>query len=175
MTASVLAWILVALLLFWSVGAYNRLVRLRAEVNAAFAALDAPLQQQARLAAAVVEDPADEQAPVVRPIEAASTQLMLSLAAARAKPLAGEDIVALRSAWLVLAEAWERAAREDAHDLAGPQIPEGVLHTYQTLGQQAEVAAFGFNGAVERYNTAIAQFPASLLARLFGFKAGGTL
>lgn len=175
MTASVLAWILVAVLLFWSVGAYNRLVRLRAEVNAAFATLDAPLQQQARLAAAVVADPAEEQAPFVRPIEAASSQLMLALAAARAKPLAGEDIAALREAWRALAQAWERAEREDAHDLAGPQLPEGVIHTYQTLGHQAEVAAAGFSDMVDRYNAAIGQFPASLLARLFGFKAGRPL
>lgn len=175
MTASVLAWILVAVLVFWSMGAYNRLVRLRAEVNAAFGVLDGPLQQQARLAAAVVEDPAEEQAAFVRPIEEASSQLMLRLAAARAKPLAGDDIAALREAWLALSQAWERAEREDAHDLAGPQIPEGVIYTYQTLGQQAAMAAAGFNEVVGRYNQAIAQFPASLLAGVFGFEAGREL
>jgi len=42
-------WTVAAVLLFWSVGAYNRLVRLRAETNAAFAALDAQWLRQLAL------------------------------------------------------------------------------------------------------------------------------
>ena len=40
---------------------------------------------------------------------------------------------------------------------------------------QSDVAAEQFNLAVLRYNTSISQFPALLLAWLFGFKAGGLL
>lgn len=173
MTVSLLVWLLAAVLLFWSVGAYNRLVRLRAEVNAAFAALDAPLLQQAQLAASLapVEAPL-EQAPFLRAIQGASSQLMLSLAAVRARPLAGDDVAALAVAWQAMNQAWERAEREDAHDLAGPQLPDGIIHSHLALGQQAEVAAVVFSAAVDRYNLAIAQFPASLLASLFGFQPG---
>ena len=32
-----------------------------------------------------------------------------------------------------------------------------------------------FNAAVDRYNTAVEQFPTLLLARLFGFRIGATL
>jgi LemA protein len=36
MSSSVVFWIVAAVLLFWTVGAYNRLMRLRADANAAF-------------------------------------------------------------------------------------------------------------------------------------------
>jgi len=35
---------------------------------------------------------------------------------------------------------------------------------------QTEMARAEFNKAVERYNAAVTQFPAVLLARLFGFR-----
>ena len=45
MTGSVVFWLSVAVLLFWSLGAYNRLVRLRAQVLAAFAQVDQRMVQ----------------------------------------------------------------------------------------------------------------------------------
>ena len=68
--------------------------------------------------------------------------------------------------------AWERAERDDAHDLAGPRLPETVTARRAQLAQQAHAATDQFNQAVVRYNEAIAQFPAVLLAWLFGFKPG---
>ena len=38
---SILSWTVAAGLLFWAVGAYNRLMRLRAEAHTAFAAVEA--------------------------------------------------------------------------------------------------------------------------------------
>jgi len=49
MTSTVVLWALAAVLLFWAVGAYNRLMRLRAEAKAAFALLDAELVRQVEL------------------------------------------------------------------------------------------------------------------------------
>ena len=43
---SLAGWVVVAVLLFWFVGAYNRLVRLRAAVLQAYATLDAALARQ---------------------------------------------------------------------------------------------------------------------------------
>ena len=65
--------------------------------------------------------------------------------------------------------AWERAERDDAHDLAGPRLPDTVLLRRAQLLLQAHAATETFNNAVARYNEAIAQFPAVLLAWLFGF------
>ena len=177
MTNSVIGWTIAAVLLFWTVGAYNRLVRLRAEANSAFAAVEAELSRQVAL---VREDlpgpegsqpaPLEDGASFWSALHAAATQLAATLSAARAKPLEAGNIAALSSAQDVMRNAWERAERDDAHDLAGPRLPDTVLlHRAQAL-LQAHAATESFNAAVARYNAAIAQFPAVLLAWLFGFK-----
>lgn len=182
MSSSLLLWGLAIIGVAWAVGAYNRLVRLRAEVNAAFAAVDAELQPLARLVEDMLEgiDPDDEdrQEPsdkFLAPIREASASLSAALVTARAKPLDGERIQAVRQAGEVWARAWDRAEREDAHDLAGPQLPETVSTERALRLKQADVIGGQFNDAVARYNRAIAQFPAVLLAWAFKFKDASRL
>lgn len=191
MTSSLLTWIGVAVLLFWTVGAYNRLVRLRAEVNVAFAQVDSQLQLQIHVVDELLQDevaqppastqgqerevvPAleEEPSPSWTGLQGAAAQLAACLAVARARPLHAEGIAALDAAVQVLAMAWERAEREDAHDLAGPRLPEALAASRVQLLAQAQAAVDRFNEAVARYNAAIAQFPAVLLAWVFGFKRG---
>ncbi|MBI2770209.1 MAG: LemA family protein [Burkholderiales bacterium] len=177
MSSSLVLWIVAAVLLFWSVGAYNRLVRLRAEANTAFAALDAELTRQVDLVQACLPPP--DEAPASQfdglssfwsGLQGAVAQFSASLAAARARPLDPEGLAALGFAHDVLAMAWERAERDDAHDLAGPRLPDTVTAKRAELGIQTHAATEAFNQAVVRYNEGIAQFPAMLLASLFGFK-----
>ncbi len=177
---SLLAWLVPAILLFWCVGAYNRLVRLRADVKTAFASVETELLRHVQLAQDLPQDDDDlarftGQKPLWTQVRAATVQLTSSLASARARPLDPQGIAALQSAGEVLAMAWERAEREDAHDLAGPRLPEAVSASRAQLVRQVQSAAEAFNAAVTRYNQAIHQFPAVLLAWVFGFKAGGTL
>ncbi len=180
MISSLLAWLVPAILLFWCVGAYNRLVRLRAEVKSAFANVEAELLRHVQLAQDLPQDDDDLSRvtgarPLWTQVHAATAQLTSSLASARARPLDPQGIAALQSAGEVLSMAWERAEREDAHDLAGSRLPEAVSTARAHAVLQVQAAAHPFNTAVTRYNQAIAQFPAVLLAWVFGFKAGGTL
>jgi len=178
MTGSVLSWSIAAVLLFWAVGAYNRLMRLRAEAITAFAAVDTELTRQVDLVRTQLPPPEQTQpAPLEgepvsfwSALHAAATQLAATLAAARSKPLDPERIAALSSAQDVLAMAWERAERDDAHDLAGPRLPDTVLLRRAQWLLQAHAATEAFNEGVARYNEAIGQFPALLLAWLFGFQ-----
>ncbi len=172
-------WVVAAVLVFWGVGAYNRLVRLRAEANAAFAALDALLVKLVELVSTSLPPEADA-APASQfdggsafwaGLHGATAQFVASLTAARHRPLEPERIAALGAAQEVLEMAWERAERDDAHDLAGPRLPEHIGIERAHLVRQAHAAALQFNESVVRYNDAIAQFPAVLLAWLFGFKA----
>lgn len=176
MTSSFLAWSIVAILVFWAVGAYNRLVRLRAEVNASFSEVQGQLEQQAKLVDAVMPaDPrgwADEDLAFLAPIQDASAQLSACLDAARPRPLDHERLAAIASASQVLTRAWERAEREDLHDLAGPQLPAILTDTRTRLVRQTEAAVGQFDEAVDRYNHAITQFPAVFLAWVFSFKPG---
>ncbi|MGV3571944.1 MAG: LemA family protein [Ramlibacter sp.] len=179
MSSSLVFWIAAAVTVFWMVGAYNRLVRLRSDANSAFAALDTELGRQVALVHACI--PEDEAQPVTQfdggsafwaGLQGAAAQLAASLASARARPLDPERIAALGAAQEVLGMAWERAERDDAHDLAGARLPENVSGERAQLVRMTQVATENFNDAVGRYNAAIVQFPAILLAWLFGFQPG---
>jgi LemA protein len=98
--------------------------------------------------------------------------LSASLAAAKSKPLDPERIAALGAAQEILSMAWDRAERDDAHDLAGPRLPDNFSGERAQLVHLTHAATEHFNQAVGRYNEAIAQFPAALLAWLFGFQPG---
>lgn len=181
MMSSLLAWIAPAILLFWCVGAYNRLVRLRGDAKSAFAHVEAELRNHAELAQqlppedGVIDEGATDGTPLWTQVRAATVQLTTSLASARNRPLDPQVIAALQSAAEILDMAWDRAEREDVHDLAGPRLPESVYATRAQVVAQVQAAAVQFNDAVARYNHAISQFPAVLLAWLFGFKSARTL
>lgn len=177
MPTSVVLGVVAAVLLFWAVGAYNRLMRLRAEAKTAFAALEAELSKQVALVRECLPPPETQPAALDgssfwSALHGAAAQFAASLAAARGKPLEPEGIAALSAAQDVLAMAWERAERDDAHDLAGPRLPETLTARRAQLALQTHAAVDQFDRAVGRYNEAIAQFPALLLASLFGFKPG---
>ena len=105
-------------------------------------------------------------------LHGAAAQCAVSLAAARNRPLEPQGIAALGAARDVLGMAWARAERDDAHDLAGPRLPDTVIARRAQLALQTHSAVALFNQAVARYNQGIAQFPAVVLAWVFGFKPG---
>jgi LemA protein len=100
--------------------------------------------------------------------------LSVALAAMRPRPLQAEAAAALAAAQDVLGTAWQRL-QQDANDLAGSSLPDTVATQWlQQAGETAKAQA-QFNDAVARYNAAVAQFPAMLLAWLFGFKRAGAI
>ena len=179
MPSSVVLGVIAAVLLFWVVGAYNRLMRLRAEANAAFVGFEAELSRQVALVRECLP-PLEATQPAALEqgisfwagLHGAAAQCAASLAAARARPLEYDGIAALSAAQDVLSMAWDRAERDDAHDLAGARLPESVTARRAQLVIQTHAAIDQFDRAVNRYNAAIAQFPAVLLAWVFGFKPG---
>ncbi len=178
MESSLLAWGIAAILVFWAIGAYNRLVGLRARANAAFAALEAELVKQVQMVHGCL--PAEDEAEAPSQfgggsafwggLRGAAAQLAATLASARARPLDAERIAALGAAQEVLATSWERAVRDDAHDLAGSRLPDNLTAERAQQVRMTETATRQFNEAVASYNEAIRQFPALVLAWLFGFQ-----
>ena len=187
-------WILLALFLFWAVGAYNRLIRLRSAALQAFGGLDTHM---VRWIALLGEYEASRGAPTGAPdgivadevpvvasghdahaaLRAAATQFGASLAVARARPLDSGAAAALSAAAQVLDTAWQAVVREAAQaseGVAPPALAPWVMRRDQVALQSDEARRL-FNDAVVQYNQAIAQFPASLLAWLFGFKKAQTL
>jgi LemA protein len=183
LTASLLFWAGLAVLIFWSVGAYNRLVRLRALANAAFAVLDGHWARQLALidhsvpqgvVTAAERDAAAAMDELWAALLGGRNQLQSALTACRPHPLHAESLQTLAAAKDVLVMAWGRVQNE-VHDLAGAAIPDTVADEWRRLLQATDDAQSQFNAAVTAYNQAIAQFPAQLLAWLFGFKAAETL
>src|SRR4051794_16600685 len=144
MPSSLVFWSVAAVMLFWAVGAYNRLVRLRSDAKATFNSLDAELVRQVELVLGSLSAPVDQTtAPAPREadlpwagLKGAASQLLATLAAMRQRPLEPEGIAALHAAQDVLAMAWERAERDDAHDFSGPRLPESMGSEQALLAAQ---------------------------------------
>ena len=171
MLYSPLFWIACAVLLFWAVGAYNRLVRLRSAAIQAFGGLDAHLvRMQAMLAecdaAHAGAEGVVEQARMA--LQGAATQFGANLAVARARPLQPAGAAALSTGRDVLDAAWAQLLRV-REDEDGPAAVITWRQRWEEHQAQSRVAVEQFNDAVAQYNAAITQFPARLLAWLFGF------
>jgi LemA protein len=178
MTSSLVLWLVAAVLLFWSVGAYNRLMRLRADAKSAFDAVGAEIARQVDLVRSELGRPdATQPGPLDGEhslpwgeLHAAASQFAASLGAVGARPLDPERIDALAAAQKVLVTAWDRAERDDAHSFSGARLPETLLTRRAQISLQTHAATEQFNQAVARYNKAVRQFPAIILAWIFGFR-----
>lgn len=166
-------WLGLALLLFWAVGAYNRLIRLRSAVIQTFGALDTYLVRWITLLGDyhAAQGEAAAAADAHAAVEAATTQFGASLAVARAQPLDGGALAALATGAQALDGAWQKlieARENDDGALSADLLP--WVRQRERLRQQSLPALGAFNEAVRGYNHAIAQFPTNVLAWLFGLR-----
>ena len=178
MNDPVMLWLAGAVLLFWAMGAYNRLVRLRSRGLAAFVVLAGRFDQlialvRSTLPAYVTQSVPDAQdqagaaaADAWAALDAAAQQLQVSLKVARSKPLNAPTASALKTAFETLCSCWSRL-QDLPCDLPDLAPPASLPNQWQQLALQTELARADFNETVANYNQAISQFPALLLAALF--------
>jgi LemA protein len=169
-----------ALLVFWALGAHNRLVALRNAIIAAWAQVDEPLKRRAAALAALVaglREHLPEESGALDAALAAQAQLQSAAAALGARPALAPRAAALATAESALAAALSRllALLEQRRELAAADDLAPHLSALRDAGQRLVFARQLFNDAVSSYNDAAQQFPTRLLARLFGFGAAGTL
>lgn len=169
MSGSIAIWLIWAVVLFWAVGAYNRLMRLRAAVVDAFADLDEQLRLYGALVQTGLAALDGEAAPVLPRLLGAAQQFDAALKAARLRPLDALTLRVLATAHETLLRAWSDACSEPP-DLAGQPLPEAMQQQWQHISLNAVNARARFAQSVVSYNEGITGFPARLLARLFGFK-----
>ena len=179
-------WALLALLFFWAIGAYNRLVRLRSTVVKAFAVLDEQLVRQLvwvqgclpeAMRGGAVTVPGELQDEVTAAwarLHAASEQFAVALAQARAQPIDVPGMASLVMAHEALRTAWTSALADAVPPDAVPSA-ERLQSRWMRLLHQSLPLRTAFNDAAQAYNQAIAQFPAAVVARLFGFRPAGTV
>ena len=173
-TEQIIGGVLAAALLFWIVGAYNRLVRLRGDIVQRFPPVDeqftlrhALLQQQIDIVAPALPDAA----PRIDVLRAACQQVEAACAHARQRPGAVGAVTSLRLAEDILGEA---RARLPVQSVAGVDLSE--LNARLTASDATlAFARRQFNEAVIEYNAAVRQFPTVLIVGLFGFRGAATL
>lgn len=175
-----LEWLALALLVFWVIGAFKRLKRLRAGSKQAFAAVETQFTQVIELLRNSARVQTLKERVSNFSLQHAHLALLPSadlleaaLKQAQQHPLRPEAITALDTSWQGAQVAWlayvelasAQAEGQDAH------VQEQAERWQQLMTLQSHSTA-QFNAAVQDYNRAIAQFPASMVARLGGLKAG---
>jgi len=192
---SVYWWIGGALLLFWFVGAHNRLMRLRSAALVAYAVLDTALIKQLDYAqmrsarAVVVSGVTRNDVNGESSLLSAVAQLSAMLAMTRLRPLEPSRIASLGTALNVMLNAWERmypgeVLRFDAEgtlSMPAPlpgeptEMPQPPSFAWPEPSAAAEIARGQFNRTVQAYNRAIGQFPALIVAWAFRLRQASPL
>ena len=165
---SLIWWLLPAVVVFWAVGAYNRLVRLRGLALQAFDALHMALVRQSELLQSALPAEAQPEPPegdAWRTLRAALVQFNALLVATRTRGLDPDAIGALVAARTVLGEAWSRASAQSPGTAA-----DAVSVRWDELVREAGTAIAQFDTSVARYNEAVRGFPAVILAWLFALR-----
>ena len=190
MSASTALVIVIAVLGFWMVGAYNRLVRLRSRIAQAFPPLAAQLRHRHDLAVALAtasrplfanQDPplphAEDARMHIEAVIAAANQARAAAEQAQTKPASAAVIRGLGLAEQVL----ERAFGNLANSLRRPELAHADPGIGERLAQidaartQLVFNARIFNESVGAYNDAIHLFPTRVVTALFQFEPASPL
>jgi len=180
---------ILATLFFWAVGAYNRLVVLRANVAKQFAAVYAQLLRvlvwlQGNLPASMRDMLSEmEEAALPEALLKNERDLTLldilealsdSLDAARTQPLSPEVMQQVNQNRLALA-AWAKAEVRAGQSGEATWFIDPLPYKFDRLKAQAWPLMDAYNQAAAKYNEAVTQFPASLLAKQVKFVPAHTL
>lgn len=172
-----------ALCVFWCVGLYNRLMRIRARSLSALGSVEKHMRVYADLVrddlangaavhlhASTADKSPDEWACLLSALqifEDALKETGINALRDQAPARLGHAFDAVQTAW--------RRLNEAPPDLAGPLVPATMRSQWDAVTQRVETARGGFNQILTQYNEALAQFPARMVAGAMGFKPGSML
>jgi LemA protein len=169
-----------AVLVFWMVGAYNRLVAMRTAIGEAYRQVDELVQRRAAAAIALVararEALASEQGALDAWL-AAQAACREAADALRERPVAAGLAAALAASEALLAASGARvmALLEQQPAVLAEATAAAHLATLRETEARMVFARQLFNEAAQAYNDAVRLFPTRLLARLYGFGTAGRL
>jgi LemA protein len=186
MSGSLLLWMTLALIVFWSVGVYNRLMRMRARGLGALGSVMKHMRVYVELVRGQVarREAANVDLSPAAPVGSGAlewAQLLSALQAldtllkdATANTLMLGSLAALGQTYDALQGALRQVTDMPA-DLAGPAVPAPLREHWELATQRVATARDGFNQLLTKYNEALAQFPASLVVATMGFKPSDML
>ena len=176
-------WISIAVLaslIFWSVGAYNRLVRLKNIIANAFGQIDVQLKRRYELIPNLVEAARkylSHERETLEAVIAARNQAKSASDVARSRPSNALAVSTLAVAEQALSCSLGQlfALSEAYPELKADQTIRELSEELTSTENKVTFARQAFNDAVLDYNNAQGQFPAVLVARLFSFAPSAML
>ncbi|MFZ6864282.1 LemA family protein [Undibacterium sp. Ji67W] len=175
MIALIVLLAIVALIVFWVIGVYNRLVSLRNRFKNAFAQIDVQLKRRYDLIPNLVEVAKGymkHERETLEAVIAARNQAVSASSKAGLDPADAASVQQLSAAEGTLTASLGKmfALSESYPDL---KANENMIQLTEELTSTENKIAFArqaYNDSVMQYNTGIEQFPGSLIANNFGFK-----
>lgn len=173
-----MTWLfLAALVFFWAVGAYNRLVRLRAMAAQQFAVVDAQFVRlwawvEGSLPAHVRDDDELTESPQtsLNEVWAACEVFAESLALVRANPF---DAAPMQRVNIARVQLFKLLRQEKDFHMADDSawFSDPLQKKFERLKTQSWPMIVAYNQAVQAYNDAASEWPARWLAKQFRFVA----
>jgi LemA protein len=169
---------LVAVLVFWTVGAYNRLVSLRSAIGGAWAKVDEALRQRAQAAdplLAALREPMAAEHGALDATLAALADVKRAATAMGARPVVAENAAAWLTAEAGLSASASRlfALLDHSDELRRQEDVTAHMRSWREADTRLAFARQLFNEAADVYNSAIALFPTRLLVSMFRFDKAG--
>jgi LemA protein len=176
-------WILVALFvvgLAWAIGVFNRLVQRRNRISNAFAQIDVQLKRRYDLVPNLVEVAKRylaHEAATLEAVTLARGQAVSAAAVVRAQPTNAAAVGSLALAEQALGGSLGRlfAVSENYPELKADATMASLSEELTSTENRIGFARQAYNDEVLAYNDAAAQFPAVVVARVFGFAQAGML
>ena len=171
---------ILALLMFWAVGAYNRMIRLKNVIANAFGQIDVQLKRRYDLIPNLVEVAKkylQHERETLEAVTAARNQARTASDAVRSRPANAQAVMSLGAAEQALDASLGRlfAVAEAYPELKADQNLRELSEELTSTENKVTFARQAFNDSVLDYNNARSQFPALLIARLFGFAPSAML
>ena len=163
---STTSWVVlgvIAVIVVWAISIYNSLVAMRQRTNQAFADIDVQLKQRHDLVPNLVE--------TVKGYATHERGTLEAVVQARNAAIAAPGVEQKVAAENVLTGALRQlfALSESYPDLKANTNFQQLQSDLSDIENKLAAARRFFNNAVQKYNTGIQQFPASLSAGVFGF------
>ena len=171
---------LAAVLVFWTVGAYNRLVALRNAITQSWDKVDEALRQRQAAAEpllAALREPLAAEQGALDAWAAAGTEAARAAAVMGSKPVVQDHALAWTAAEAAQAAAASRvfALLEQYSELRLQEPVASQALAWRDATKRLGFARQLFNETAAPYNEALRTFPTRLLVGLFRFDAAGRL
>lgn len=175
MIATIVILAIGLLIVFWAVGAYNRLVSLRNQIKNAFSQIDVQLKRRYDLIPNLVETAKaymKHERETLEAVIAARNQAVTANAKASVDPGNAAAMQQMANAEGMLSSTLGKlfALSEAYPDLKANQNMMQLTEELTSTENRIAFSRQAYNDGVMQYNTSIEQFPVSIIANMFTFK-----